>query len=86
LDPTQNDGQQGFSDFLTLATLGTQTFLANQAITSPRPSTYALNGQGQMIATGGGAPAVSFLSGGGGSFVWIIVIVFVLFLFLGRRH
>ncbi len=79
------DSQDGFDNFIELAQLGTQTFLANQAISSPRPSTYSVNSQGQMIATGGGAPAATLLSGGGGGLLWVIVLVAIVFLFSRRR-
>lgn len=84
MNPTgQDDGQQGFNDFMSLAQLGTQTFLANQAITSPRASTYAVNSQGQVVATGGGASAPA--GGLGSSWLWILLLLLLLFGMFGHR-
>ena len=89
MDP-QNDGQQGFAEFLALASLGTQTYLASQAIGSRNPSTYQVNRTGQLIATGGGAPSFTGTDTGGlfsGSTLWlvgILVLILVLVFSLGK--
>lgn len=56
--------------------LGAQTYIADQAVTSPRPSTVSYLPNGQVVATGGGAsvPVSSALSSTPG-WVWIVLIV-----------
>lgn len=81
-----NSGQQIFDDILKLATLGTQTYLTNQAITNPRPATvtYAPNGQ-TLVATGGGAlpPSAGLSTNWGALFSNpLVVIGFILALVL----
>ncbi|HLW53286.1 MAG TPA: hypothetical protein VKW06_10625 [Candidatus Angelobacter sp.] len=68
-----DESQQSFNDFMSVASLGTSTFLAAKAIDSPAPSTFALDKSGNLIASGGGA-APPLLGGGfGGSSMWILV-------------
>lgn len=79
------------SQLLPWASLGAQTFLADQAITSPRPSTVTYLPNGQIAATGGGAPAPLFGSSSFGSLssipglVWVGLIALLLVIFLVHR-
>lgn len=79
-----DSGQESFDNFLSVATLGAQTFLANQAITSPRPSSVQVLGNGQIVATGGGASTAGLLSGGS-STLWLFLFGALLFILLLRR-
>lgn len=66
--------------------LGAQTYLADQAITSPRPATITYAPNGQLLATaGGGAAAV--IPGAVGSipsWIWILAILLVVVMLLRR--
>ena len=82
-----NPSGSWLSQLLPWANLGAQTFLADQAITSPRPSTVTLLPNGQFAATGGGAlPTI-----GTGSLssvpgiVWIGLVMVLLLAFFLRR-
>lgn len=55
-----NPSGSWLSALLPWASLGAQTFLADQAITSPRPATVTYLPNGQIAASGGGAAAPSF--------------------------
>lgn len=84
-----NPGGSVLSQLLPWAQLGANTFLADQAITSPRPSTITYLPNGQIAATGGGASPLSVGTGSGlltflGTtagllfIVGVVVIIFVL--------
>ena len=78
-----NPGGSWLSQLLPWANLGAQTFLADQAITSPRPSTVTMLPNGQIVATGGGAsplPSVSSIPG----VVWIGLGLLLLVMLLKR--
>lgn len=68
------------------AQLGTQTYLAQDALNSTRPATLVYSANGTPIATGGGAsPIVSPLSAGLSSGVlWLVAIAVVVLLLLRR--
>lgn len=86
-----NTGPSPFQEFLGVATLGANTFLANQAISSSQPSSVQVLPNGQIVATGGGAavPASLFsgLSGGtsGISAIWLFVFGALLFVLLLKK-
>lgn len=77
-----NPSGSWLSALLPWASLGAQTFLADQAITSPRPSTITYLPNGQLAVSGGGAatPSTGLALGLGAipSWVWIVVALVVL--------
>ncbi|HZU30978.1 MAG TPA: hypothetical protein VFB79_07685 [Candidatus Angelobacter sp.] len=83
-----SSAQSWLSTLLPWATLGSQTFLADQAITSPRASTVTVLPNGQLVATGGGAATPStgaaLALGSIPSWIWI-VLVLVLFISVLKR-
>ncbi len=74
-----------FGDFSNLVQLGANTYLAQQAINSPRPATvaFAPNGQTSVVTGGGALPNVNSVLGT--SSIWLLVFGFVLVLLLLRR-
>lgn len=87
--PSNPDGSW-LSKLLPWAQLGAQTFLADQAITSPRPSTITYLPNGQLAVSGGGAPSPALNLGGLSlgsipAVVWIGVVILFAFMFLHRR-
>jgi hypothetical protein len=75
---------------LDFANLGVNAFLANQAITNQRGASVQVLPNGQIVATGGGAPIPSSLFGGsntalGVSVGWLLVIGIVLVVLLFKK-
>lgn len=79
-----NPSGSWLSQLLPWANLGAQTFLADQAITSPRPSTVTLLPNGQVQATGGGAAPIAASFGAVPSWVWIIALLLVVVMLFKR--
>jgi hypothetical protein len=81
--PTNPSGSW-LSQLLPWASLGAQTFLADQAITSPRPATVTLQPNGQFAATGGGALPIAGAVGAIPSWIWIVVVLLVVVMLFKR--
>jgi hypothetical protein len=79
-----NPSGSWLSQLLPWANLGAQTFLADQAITSPRPATITLQPNGQFAATGGGALPIAGAVGAIPSWIWIVVVLLVVVMLFKR--
>jgi len=83
-----NPSGSWLSQLLPWAGLGAQTFLADQAITSPRPSTVQFAPNGQVVGVAGGGASLPLLGSGQSSLTSILgtssvlVIGFVVLLFI----
>lgn len=84
-----NPSGSWLSQLLPWASLGAQTFLADQAITSPRPSTITYLPNGQIAASGGGAAPPVFGAGSSLSqipgIIWIGLLALLIVIFLVHR-
>ena len=91
--PSSNGGGSSTADWLNtifkFAQLGTQTYLAQDALSAPRPSTVTYGPNGLPVVTGGGASA---LVGTGGissilgtSSIWLFLFVGILVLLMLKK-
>jgi hypothetical protein len=79
-----NPSGSWLSQLLPWANLGAQTFLADQAITSPRPATITYLPNGQLAVTGGGASPVAGAIGSVPSWIWIVLVLLVVVMLFKR--